>query len=184
MITASFEFWFLVRSQLVSRFLRESSLLNSKLILKSKNSYPKYPRNSVKTKNSKTKIYLLLDHPISYDMQSGGTCNYNWPPYFQPRVHPWNMREWHWPVRLILISGLYSGQILSSVLLEAFFRLLFFEFLRGIDFRYGVQFEIRLLTGLDKATSGGHFFSFQNHTREQIPQLVIISWKCVSYPRL
>ena len=32
-ITASFEFWFLVRSQLAPRFLRESFLLNSKLIL-------------------------------------------------------------------------------------------------------------------------------------------------------
>ena len=32
-ITASFEFWFLVRSQLAPRFLHESFLLNSKLIL-------------------------------------------------------------------------------------------------------------------------------------------------------
>jgi len=33
---------------------------------------------------------------------------------------------------------------------RSIFRLfLFFEFLRGIDFRYGVQFEIRLRAGLD-----------------------------------
>ena len=52
-ITASFEFWFLVRSQLAPRFLRESFLLNSKLIL---NQNPCWP--SSKNVHGHLKTYM------------------------------------------------------------------------------------------------------------------------------